>query len=81
MPPPVATSELVLLEEIVTKVSMAAGCDRPTVSALGVVGQAPVRDDHIPSWYGGVGVNVNIPVFNGFANNARAKAAERFGTS
>jgi outer membrane protein len=49
---------------------------RPTVSALGVVGQAPVRDDHIPSWYGGVGVNVNIPVFNGFLYNARAKAAD-----
>ena len=49
---------------------------RPTVSALGVVGQAPVRDDHIPSWYGGVGVNVNIPVFNGFLYSARAKTAD-----
>ena len=49
---------------------------RPTVEALGVVGQAPVRDDHIPSWYGAVGVNVNIPVFNGFLYNARAKAAD-----
>ena len=49
---------------------------RPTVSALGVVGQAPVRDDHIPSWYGAVGVNINIPIFNGFLYNARAKAAD-----
>lgn len=49
---------------------------RPTVSALGVAGQAPVRDDHIPSWYGAVGVNINIPVFNGFLYNARAKAAD-----
>jgi outer membrane protein len=49
---------------------------RPTVTALGVVGQAPIRDDHIPSWYGAVGVNVNIPVFNGFLYNARAKAAD-----
>jgi outer membrane protein len=49
---------------------------RPTVEALGVVGQAPVRDDHIPSWYGAVGVNINIPVFNGFLYNARAKAAD-----
>jgi len=49
---------------------------RPTVSALGVVGEAPVRDNHIPNWYGAVGVNVNIPVFNGFLNNARAKAAD-----
>src|SRR2546426_5547332 len=45
---------------------------RPTVSALGVVGEAPVRDDHIPNWYGAVGMNINIPVFNGFLFNARA---------
>jgi outer membrane protein len=49
---------------------------RPTVSALGVVGEAPVRDNHIPNWYGAVGVNINIPVFNGFLFNARAKAAD-----
>jgi outer membrane protein len=49
---------------------------RPTVSALGVVGEAPVRDSHIPNWYGAVGVNINIPVFNGFLYNARAKAAD-----
>ncbi len=49
---------------------------RPTVEALGVVGQAPVRDNHIQSWYGAVGVNINIPVFNGFLYNARAKAAD-----
>jgi outer membrane protein len=49
---------------------------RPTVSALGVVGEAPVRDDHIPNWYGAVGVNINIPVFNGFLFNARAKTAD-----
>lgn len=50
---------------------------RPTINALGVVGDAPVRDDHItPNWYGAVGVNINIPVFNGFLYNARAKAAD-----
>ena len=49
---------------------------RPTVSALGVVGEAPVRDNHIPNWYGAVGVNINIPVFNGFLFNARAKTAD-----
>jgi outer membrane protein len=49
---------------------------RPTVNALGVVGQAPVRDVQIPSWYGAVGVNINIPVFNGFLYNARAKTAD-----
>jgi outer membrane protein len=49
---------------------------RPSVNALGVVGEAPVRDDHIPNWYGAVGVNINIPVFNGFLYNSRAKAAD-----
>jgi outer membrane protein len=49
---------------------------RPTVNALGVVGQAPVRDNHVESWYGAVGVNINIPVFNGFLYRARAKAAD-----
>jgi len=48
----------------------------PTVSAAGVVGAAPVRDDHISNWYGAVGVNINIPVFNGFLFNARAKSAD-----
>jgi outer membrane protein len=48
----------------------------PTVSALGVVGIAPVRDPQIPNWYGAVGVNINVPVFNGFLYNARAKAAD-----
>jgi outer membrane protein len=50
---------------------------RPTISALGVTGSTPVRDDHItPNWYGAVGVNINIPVFNGFRYNARAKVAD-----
>jgi outer membrane protein len=49
---------------------------RPTITALGVVGEAPVRDDHIPNWYGGVGVNINIPVFNGFLYDTRAKLAD-----
>lgn len=48
----------------------------PTVSALGTVGVAPVRDYHLPNWYGAVGVNINIPVFNGFLYNARAKTAD-----
>jgi outer membrane protein len=49
---------------------------RPTVEALGVVGIAPVRDPAIQNWYGAVGVNINIPVFNGFLYNARAKTAD-----
>jgi outer membrane protein len=35
-----------------------------------------VRDPQIPNWYGAVGVNINIPVFNGFLYNARAKTAD-----
>jgi len=49
---------------------------RPTISALGTVGAAPVRDDHLPNWYGAVGVNINIPVFNGFLYAARGKTAD-----
>lgn len=49
---------------------------RPTVSALGMVGVAPLRNENLPNWYGAVGVNVNIPVFNGFLYNARAKTAD-----
>jgi len=48
----------------------------PTVSAAGTVGQVPTRDDHVPSWWGAVGVNVHIPVFNGFLFNARGKSAD-----
>lgn len=48
----------------------------PTVEGLGVVGGAPVRDPNITSWYGAAGVNVNIPVFNGFLFNARVKSAD-----
>jgi outer membrane protein len=49
---------------------------RPTVSVLGVAGIAPVRDSNIQNTYGAVGVNINIPVFNGFLYNARAKTAD-----
>jgi hypothetical protein len=48
----------------------------PTVSASGVVGAAPIRNDNITNWYGAAGVNINIPVFNGFLFNARAKSAD-----
>jgi outer membrane protein len=48
----------------------------PTVNALGVVGEAPVRNPNIQAWYGAAGVNINIPIFTGFLYNARAKAAD-----
>ena len=50
---------------------------RPTLSALGTTGGAPIRADQITSsWYGAVGVNLSIPVFNGFLFSARAKEAD-----
>jgi Outer membrane protein len=49
---------------------------KPTVSALGMIGVAPVRNENLRNWYGAVGVNVNIPVFNGSLYNARAKTAD-----
>jgi outer membrane protein len=48
----------------------------PTISALGAVGVAPVRNDHLSNWYGAVGVNVEIPVFNGFRYTAQAREAD-----
>ena len=48
----------------------------PTVNATGVVGLAPVRAPQIDNWYGAAGININIPVFNGFLFNARAKSAD-----
>ena len=48
----------------------------PTVSALGGVGGTPVRDYHLAPWYGAAGVNMEIPVFNGFLFSARMKEAD-----
>ncbi len=47
----------------------------PNIQAMGVVGDTPVRSHLINSWYGAVGVNVGIPVFNGFLYSARARDA------
>jgi len=47
----------------------------PDIEALGAVGDTPVRNPIVSNWYGAVGVNVDIPVFNGFLYNARAKEA------
>jgi outer membrane protein len=48
----------------------------PTISALGAAGSSPVRDYHLSPWYGAVGVNMEIPVFNGFLFSARGKEAD-----
>jgi len=44
----------------------------PTISALGAIGDAPFRDDRIQSSYGAVGVNIQVPIFNGFLYTAKA---------
>ena len=50
---------------------------RPTISALAAVGGTPVRADQITtSWYGAAGVNMSIPLFNGFLFSSRARAAD-----
>ncbi len=48
----------------------------PSIRALGAVGGAPVRNDHLSSWYGAVGANIDIPIFNGFLYTARAHEAD-----
>jgi outer membrane protein len=48
----------------------------PSIRALGAVGQAPIRDDHITAWYGAVGVNVEIPLFTGFRISAQTHEAQ-----
>ena len=50
----------------------------PTVSGLGVVGETPVGASQYFSsnWYGAAGVNVAIPIFNGFKFHAEASEAD-----
>ncbi len=50
----------------------------PTISGLGVVGATPVGSDQYfnQNWYGAAGVNIGIPVFNGFKFHAQASEAD-----
>jgi outer membrane protein len=48
----------------------------PTISALAAVGDSPVRDDRIYGPYAAAGVNVEIPVFNGFLYSAKSREAD-----
>jgi outer membrane protein len=57
----------------------------PTLSALGIAGVTPVRPDcfggcfsnyFISSWYGAIGVNMSVPIFNGFLFTAEASEAK-----
>jgi outer membrane protein len=47
----------------------------PTIQAVGVIGDTPVRNPVLSNWYGAVGVNVGIPLFNGFLYSARSREA------
>jgi outer membrane protein len=47
----------------------------PTIQAVGVVGDTPVRNPLLSDWYGAVGVNVSIPLLNGSLYSARAREA------
>ncbi len=52
----------------------------PSIEALGVVGRTPYSGtvagvSPFASWYGAIGVNVNIPIFNGFLYPARSREA------
>jgi outer membrane protein len=48
----------------------------PAISALGAFGDSPVRDDVIYGPYAAVGVNVEIPIFNGFLFSAKSREAD-----
>ena len=49
----------------------------PTISAAGTAGSVPIRPSayYLTNWWGGIGVNMNIPIFNGFLYSAQAKEA------
>jgi outer membrane protein len=50
----------------------------PTISALGVVGSTPLGSSTYfdQNWYGAGGINVSIPIFNGFKFHAEASEAD-----
>lgn len=57
----------------------------PTINALGIAGGIPVRPDcfggcfpnyFVSSWYGAIGVNLTVPIFNGFLYTAEASEAK-----
>jgi outer membrane protein len=57
----------------------------PAISALGTAGITPVRPDcfggcfpnyFVSSWYGAIGVNMSVPIFNGFLFSAEGAEAK-----
>ena len=49
----------------------------PSISALSTIGTVPVRTDeyYTANWWGAVGINLSIPIFNGFLYSSEAKEA------
>ena len=47
----------------------------PNIRAVGAIGVTPVRDPVLSNWYAAAGVNVEIPLFNGFLYTARSREA------
>jgi outer membrane protein len=49
----------------------------PSITTLATVGSVPIRVDqyYVNNWWGAIGVNVNVPIFNGFLYSAEAKEA------
>jgi outer membrane protein len=50
----------------------------PSISAAGTLGTVPVHSDqyYTTNWWGAVGVNLSIPVFNGFLYSSQAHEAQ-----
>jgi outer membrane protein len=48
----------------------------PTLSAVATAGNIPIHGDNLPDNYAAAGVNLNIPLFEGFNYSARKKEAE-----
>ncbi|HEX3472009.1 MAG TPA: TolC family protein [Silvibacterium sp.] len=49
----------------------------PIISAAGTAGSVPIRPAqyYVTNWWGAIGVNMNIPIFNGFLYTSQAKEA------
>lgn len=50
----------------------------PTFSTMGVVGGTPIRDPQYfnSNWFGAIGINVTVPIFNGFLFSSEADEAK-----
>lgn len=50
----------------------------PSITAAGTAGVVPVHSDayYVANWWGAIGGNINIPIFNGFLYDAQAQEAK-----